>query len=189
VWLILGKHILQVWMGNDYAVSKVLVIVTLCYIPYLTQRGTWHVLMGLGSHGAASFATLTASVLSVVLSFLLIGRYNLGLTGAALGIGLPLAALNLFVLPYFGCKVAKMGLLRFWFDCCVRVVPATLPFAAVLLAARYLFTEHPFLSLLAGFSLGTPVLAFGYWRWVFTDDIRRKLRKIVRDRWPVAWSR
>src|SRR5262249_48710839 len=70
VLLILGTPLLRVWMGNKYADTFVLTVMVLGYLPLFAQQTTYHILMGLASHGRVGVASLTASIIGAVLTLL-----------------------------------------------------------------------------------------------------------------------
>src|SRR5207244_12931964 len=107
--LILGGAIMRVWMGyRNYAGNNVLLILVIGYLPLFAQQPTYHILLGLASHGLAGMASLIGSILGAVMSILFVGVFRWGIDGAALATAIPVLLVNLFVLPYAGCRAARL---------------------------------------------------------------------------------
>src|SRR5436309_4965688 len=135
--LILGRAILRVWMGGQaYADNDVLLILVLGYLPLFAQQATYHILLELASHGLAGTASLVGSTLGAVLSILFVGVFRWGINGAALATAIPVFVVNLCVLPYAGCRAARVPLLRYLRETLPTPLLSVVPFALVLLAAR-----------------------------------------------------
>src|SRR5262249_42866693 len=79
VLLILGRAIVGVWMGDPvYGDNNVLLILVLGYLPLFAQQATYHILLGLASHGLAGAASMIGSVLAAGLSILFVGVLGWG---------------------------------------------------------------------------------------------------------------
>jgi O-antigen/teichoic acid export membrane protein len=164
VLLILGRAIMRVWMGDQiYADNNVLLILVLGYLPLFTQQATYHILLGLGSHGLAGAASLIGSLAGAGLSILFVGVLGWGIEGAALATAIPVFAVNLCVLPYAGCRAAGLPLLRYVRESVVSPLLSVVPFGVVLVAARVWLFDDPKAQLLVGLFVGAPVLAACYW--------------------------
>jgi O-antigen/teichoic acid export membrane protein len=183
--LIMGGPVLRVWMGEDYVVPTVLAILVLGFLPFHVQRATHHVLMGIARHGVASFASLVAAALSVVMCVLLVGVLRWGLIGAALALAIPVGLVNLLVVPHAGCQAAGLPLATYWAKTIWAPVLAVLPFAVVLLASRLLLWDRPVLSLAVGLVVGGPVLLVVYWRMALPGRIKARIqgRLFARRTW------
>ena len=162
--LILGGAILRVWMGDrSYADNNILPILVIGYLPLFAQQPTYHILLGLASHGLAGMASLIGSIVGAVMSILFVGVFNWGLDGAALAAAIPVFLVNLCVLPYAGCRAAQLPLLRYLRETLPTPLLSVVPFAIVLLAARAWLPDDAKAQLLAGLLAGAPCLAVVYW--------------------------
>ena len=184
--VVMGGPILRLWMGGDYADPTVLIILVMGYLPFFAQRGTWHVLLGVGAHGLPALASLVGAVATVALSFLFLGVADSGLPGAALAVALPIGLVNLLVLPYAGCRAVGIAPSRYWLDSLRGPVVTVLPFGAVLLASRLVFADRPLLALLAGLLVGGPVLLITYWRFVLPSGLKARLGRLRPRASPAA---
>jgi O-antigen/teichoic acid export membrane protein len=164
VLLILGRAIMAVWMGDSaYTNNNVLLILVLGYLPLFAQQATYHILLGLASHGLAGVASLIGSSVGAGLSILFVWVLGWGIEGAALATAIPVFAVNFFVLPYAGCRATGVPLLRYLRESVVPPLLSAVPFAVVLLAARIWLPDDPRDQLLVGLVAGTSVMAVVYW--------------------------
>jgi O-antigen/teichoic acid export membrane protein len=162
--LILGGPILRVWMGDrSYADNNVLPILVIGYLPLFAQQPTYHILLGLASHGLAGMASLIGSIVGAVMSILFVGVFSWGIDGAALAAAIPVFLVNLCVLPYAGCRAAQLPLLRYLRETLPIPLLSVVPFAIVLLVARAWLADDAMAQLLAGVLAGVPSVAVVYW--------------------------
>jgi O-antigen/teichoic acid export membrane protein len=152
----------------------VLLILALGYLPLFSQQATYHILLGLASHGLAGTASLVGSAVGAVLSILFVGVLGWGIEGAALATAIPVFVINLCVLPYAGCRVAGLPLRRYLRQSLVSPVLSVIPFGLVLLAARAWLPDDPKAQLLVALIAGAPVLALVYWR-VVPDELKQRI--------------
>jgi O-antigen/teichoic acid export membrane protein len=164
VLLILGRAIMAVWMGDSaYADNNVLLILVLGYLPLFAQQATYHILLGLASHGLAGAASFIGSAVGAGLSILFVCVLGWGIEGAALATAIPVFAVNLCVLPYAGSRATGVPLLRYLRESAVPPLLSAIPVAGVLLAARICLPDSPREQLLVGLVAGTSVMAVVYW--------------------------
>lgn len=174
--LVLGGAILRVWMGDrSYADNHVLPILVLGYLPLFAQQPTYHILLGLASHGLAGTASLIGSVVGAVMSILFVGVFHWGIDGAALATAIPVFLVNLCVLPYAGCRAARLPLLRYLRESLPTPLLSVVPFAAVLLAARVGLPDDAGSQLLVGLLAGAPFLGVVYWFTAVPAHLKKRL--------------
>ena len=161
--LILGRAILTLWMGDSYADDHVLLILVLGYLPLFAQQATYHILLGLASHGLPGASSLIASTVGAGMSLLFVGMLGWGIEGAALATAIPVFVVNLCVLPYAGCKAAGLPLLSYLHESVLIPLFSVIPFGVALIAVRVWLYDDPKAQLLVGVGAGAPMLAVVYW--------------------------
>jgi O-antigen/teichoic acid export membrane protein len=136
VLLILGKPIIQSWVGVSYVSSYPLLVVLI--VPrtlYLAQSTSTRILLGMGRHRLLASVLLLEGVTNLLLSVFLAHRF--GIVGVAWGTAIPLACTSLVFLPRHLCRVLDLPLWTF-LDRAYR-----LPLAIALLLASVLwFLSH-----------------------------------------------
>jgi O-antigen/teichoic acid export membrane protein len=138
VLLILGKPIIQSWVGATYVSTYPIVVVLI--VPrtlYLAQSTSTRILLGMGRHRLLASVLLLEGVTNLLLSVFL--AHRLGIVGVAWGTAIPLACTSLFFLPRHLCRVLDLSLWTF-LDRAYR-----LPLGiALLLASALWFLSHAF---------------------------------------------
>ena len=140
VLVLLAKPILTAWLGPSYATNDVLVLIlTVAGVIGTSQWSAQSIIEGMARHRILATALLSAGVVNIVLSIVLV--QVLGLVGVALGTLIPTAVVSLgFILPY-AMRVMQVGLgegvRAIWFPALFPAIPAT----AIMVVLRYLL--HP----------------------------------------------
>jgi O-antigen/teichoic acid export membrane protein len=174
--LILGPAILRVWMGAPgYGDDNVLLILAIGYLPLLAQQPTYHILLGLASHGLAGVASLIGAVAGGVMSIVFVAVLGWGIEGAALATAVPVFLVNAFILPYAGCRAARLPVPRYIRASALGPVAAVIPFALALVGARAWLPDDPGAQLVVGGLAGAPVLAAVYWVTAIPTGLKQRL--------------
>jgi O-antigen/teichoic acid export membrane protein len=166
VFLILGKSIIEVWVGKKYVAQgyPVLLILIIPYTAMLIQAASGRVLYGMSKHGKLAIATLLEGVANLILSILLVRRY--GIAGDALGTALPLVGTYLLFMPYHLCSVLGVRIWTFLRQAYLLPLMLVTPLVIVLLLMQRWFVPHTYrqlaLHLLAGGLVYGACMAWGY---------------------------
>jgi len=161
ILIILGKSVIEAWMGARYvAVSyPVLLVLVIPSTLMWAQTASGQVLLGMAKHKTLAIVTLLEGSANLFLSILLVRRF--GILGDAVGTAIPLACTTLFFLPRHLCRVLKLGIgiyLRQAF-----LLPLTLcgPLVAVLLLMRHWFVAQNYFQLAIQLLVGSVVYGAG----------------------------
>ena len=154
VFIILGKSIIELWVGKKYVALGYPVLMTLI-IPYtvmLMQSASGRVLFGMSRHGKFAIATLIEGAANVLLSILLVRPY--GVIGDALGTAIPLAVNYTLFMPFHLCSRLGIRVSTYLRQAFLLPLIVCMPMAVVLLLMRRWFVAHTYrqlaLQLLAG---------------------------------------
>lgn len=154
MFLILGKSIIQVWVGKKYVAQGYPILVTLI-VPYtlmLSQAASSRILFGIGKHGKLAMVTMIEGASNLLLSILLVRPY--GIMGDAVGTAIPLAGTFVFFMPHHLCSKLKMRLGTYLRQAYMLPLLLTVPLVIVLLLLRRWFVAQSYpqlaLQLLAG---------------------------------------
>jgi len=178
--LIMGGPLLLLWMGEDYADPTVLTILVVGYLAFFSQISTWHMLLGIGAHGLVSVANLCGAGVAVGLLFIFVGKLGWGSAGAAVSVAIPVTIVNLFIMPYSGCKKLGVPISKYLVRSTTGPVLAAIPIVMILVACRILFTGKPIMGLLIGVVLCGPILAIIWWRWALPESAKEQARAKLR---------
>jgi O-antigen/teichoic acid export membrane protein len=148
-FVILGKSIIEVWVGKGYVAQGYPVLLTLI-IPYtlmMVQAASSRVLFGMSKHGALAIVTIVEGVANLVLSILLVRPY--GILGDAIGTAIPLTCTFLLFMPYHLCS--RLGIRISTFVVQAYLFPLILcaPMAATFFFMRRWFVAHTYPQLIA----------------------------------------
>ena len=147
ILLILGKSVIEVWMGKKYVATSypVLVIMILCSTLWWSQGASGRILFGMSKHGTWAIVTLVEGVSNLILSIILVQRW--GIIGDALGTAIPLTCSVLFFMPRHLCKKLDVPLWTYVRESYTLPFLLCLPLTAVLLLMQRWFIPHNYKGL------------------------------------------
>jgi O-antigen/teichoic acid export membrane protein len=148
ILLILGKSVIEVWVGKKYVATSypVLVIMILCGTLWFAQGASGRILFGTSKHGTWAIVTLIEGVSNLILSIILVRPY--GIIGDCFGTAIPLACSTLLFMPQHLCKKLDIRLRTYVRESYSLPFLLCLPLAAVLLLMqRWWFVPHNYRQL------------------------------------------
>ena len=145
--IILGKSIIEVWVGKKYvAVSyPVLVVMILPCTLLWAQGASSRLLLGISKHRTWALVTLVEGIANVLLSVLLVRPY--GIIGDALGTAIPMTLSMTLFMPRHVCRELNIRLSLYLREAYLLPLILCLPLAIALLSMRRWFVAHHFLQL------------------------------------------
>ena len=172
VLTVFGESILKVWMGQRYANGIIPAILAVGSLASMSQTPTLMILGGMNAHGRAGIANLIASICSVGLNIVVLKYTNLGLTGVAIAVTLPIMIMNVVYLPLLVCHRVGLDLKHYVLSTMAGPIIHVLPFAICLVVARLIFYASPLKGLLCGCAIGGILLMIFYWQFVLPDRVK-----------------
>jgi O-antigen/teichoic acid export membrane protein len=146
ILLILGKSIIEAWVGPRYLSSySVLAVLIVPRAIYVAQSTSTRILLGMGRHRMLAFVLLLEGGVNVILSTLLVRR--LGIVGVALGTAIPLTCTGLFFLPRHICRQLQIPLGTFLRQAYLLPLALCVPLAGVLAFLQHEFPAHSYSGL------------------------------------------
>jgi O-antigen/teichoic acid export membrane protein len=147
ILLILGKSVIEVWVGKKYVAASypVLVIMILCCTLLWAQGASSRILFGMSKHGTWAIVTISEGVANVILSIILVRPY--GIIGDALGTAIPMTCSMLFFMPHHVCKKLDVRLRTFVRESYALPFLLCVPLVAVLLLMQRWFVPHNYRQL------------------------------------------
>ena len=139
ILIILGKHIIRVWMGARYVPLSypVLVVLIVPYTLMLAQAASGRVLYGLSKHQTLASITVIEGIANLILSIALVRPF--GIVGSALGTAIPLSFTCIAFLPRQLKKRIGVPVGVFVRQAYTLPLLLTLPLIGVLLLANRFF--------------------------------------------------
>jgi O-antigen/teichoic acid export membrane protein len=159
ILLILGKSVIEVWVGKKYVAASypVLVIMILCSTLWWAQGASGRILFGMSKHGTWAIVTMIEGVSNLILSIILVRPY--GIIGESLGTAIPLACSTLLFMPQHLCKKLDVRLRTFVRESYSLPFLLCVPLAAVLLLMQRWFIPHNYRQL--GLQLFIAAIVYG----------------------------
>ncbi len=156
--LVLGKGIIDVWVGPRYEASYVIMAILvipsmLCYV----QGGSRQMLYGIGEHKALAVVSLCEGVVNIILSVVLIHIW--GIVGDAIGTAIPLAITSTLFLPQYVCRSLGMSLIEFVTEAYLLPLRLTAPLVAALMLMQHIGRARTYPQL--GLQLAVGALVYG----------------------------
>jgi len=138
-YIVLGQEFIRLWIGPEYAPSssRVLTILTIAYIGYLSQFIVGAIFYGLGKVKVFAIGSIAAALANLALSLLLVKPY--GIYGVAWGTTIPLALYTYGVQPIYICHLLKVKYLDYFRMSYLTPILAMIPFTLIIIAIeRYI---------------------------------------------------
>ena len=187
--IILGKSVIEVWVGAKYVpiAYAVLVLLIVSDSSQMAQSASPKILYGMARHRTIAFVWLAEAAVNLTLSILLLRRY--GVIGVAIGTCIPQLCTNLFFLPEHLCRLLGMRLRIFVSQTYLAPALLSIPLIGTLLLMRHFFVAHTYLELAAQLVAGGVVYGAGLlWFLLTKEQLGLELRKFVRFRPPTMES-
>jgi O-antigen/teichoic acid export membrane protein len=161
VVLILGKSLIEVWVGRKYVPLSypTLVVLAIPMTLLMMQSASSRILMGMGRHRTLGTVTLIEGIGNLILSIALVRP--LGIVGDALGTAIPLACTMLYFTPRHMCKQLGVPVRTFLREAYTLPLLLVLPFVAVLLLMQSWFHAHRLWQLVVQVAAGGVVYGLG----------------------------
>jgi O-antigen/teichoic acid export membrane protein len=166
VLTILGKSVIESWVGAKYVAASYPILLVLLYPTalMLAQSASGRTLWGLAKHKVLAWVTLVEGVANLVLSVILVRHY--GILGDAIGTAIPLACTQIFFLPGHLCHLLGVKLTTYLYRAFVLPLALCVPVIAVLLLMQRWFVPHRLRELLLQLGIAGGVYAIGL-GWAF----------------------
>ncbi|MBZ5666521.1 MAG: flippase, partial [Acidobacteriia bacterium] len=161
ILIILGKHIIRVWMGARYVPHSypVLVVMIIPFTLLLSQAASTRVLFGLGKHQTVAAITLIEGIANLILSIALVRP--LGIVGDALGTAIPLSFTCIVFLPRHLKKRIGVPVGTFLRQAYTLPILLNLPLVAALLLANRFFYPRNLIQLALEILAVSPIYGVG----------------------------
>jgi O-antigen/teichoic acid export membrane protein len=163
---ILGKSIIETWVGPKYIATGYPVLLVLLYPTtlMLAQSASGRTLWGMAKHRTWAWVVLAEGIANLVLSVVLVRRY--GIIGDAIGTAIPLACSMILFLPRHLCRLLGIKVTTYLSRAFMLPTGLCIPLITALLLMRRWFIPHHFGGLLVQLAIAGSVYAIGL-AWAF----------------------
>lgn len=159
--IILGKSVIEVWMGHKYIALSypVLLLLLIPSTLFFSQAASGRILFGTGRHHTWAKVALAEGISNLILSVLLVRPY--GIAGDALGTAIPLTCSSLFFLPAHLCHQLGIRVRTFLREAYVLPLLLCVPLAVVLVGMQRVFIAHNYRQLAVQLAVGGMIYGLG----------------------------
>ena len=163
---ILGKSIIEAWVGPRYVALSYPVLLILLYPTtlMLAQAASGRLLWGMAKHRTWAYVVLTEGVANLILSVILVRRY--GIVGDAIGTAIPLTCSMVFFMPRHLCRLLGIRITTYLYRAFALPIGLCVPLVAVLLLMQRWFVPHRLRELIIQVGIAGMVYALGL-GWAF----------------------
>jgi O-antigen/teichoic acid export membrane protein len=164
--IILGKSIIEVWVGARYIPQSypVLVVLIVPFTLMLAQSASSRMLLGTSQHRVFGIVTLVEGAANVILSVLFIRPY--GIFGDALGTAIPLTCTVVLFLPRHACRKFDLSIPTFLREAYALPLLISCPLVLALLLERRWFVPHRALPLALQLLIAWGIYGFCFF-WIY----------------------
>ncbi len=159
LFIILGKSIIEVWVGKKYVSQGYPVLLTLI-IPYtlmMIQGASSRILFGMSKHGKLAIVTMAEGIANLGLSILWVRSY--GILGDAFGTALPMLGTYILFMPRHLCSKLNIRVWTYLKQAYLLPVLLCMPCVAALLLMQRWFVPHSYRQLAVHMLVGGGVYA------------------------------
>jgi O-antigen/teichoic acid export membrane protein len=159
ILVLLGKHVIRIWMGARYVPHSypVLVVLIIPFALVLMQSASGRVLFGIGKHQSLAKVTLIEGIANLILSIALVP--SLGVVGDALGTAIPLCCTFLLFMPRHLKKQLGVPVISFVRQAYLLPCLLNLPLVGMVWLANRFFTPRNLIQLVM--EIATAFLIYG----------------------------
>ena len=166
VLTILGKSIIEAWVGPKYVATSYPILLVLLYPTtlMLAQSASGRTLWGMAKHRTWAMVVLVEGIANLILSIGLVRHY--GIMGDAIGTAIPLTCSMIFFLPPHLSRLLGIKLRTYVYRAFMLPVALCVPLVAVLLLMQRWFIPHKLGPLLVQLVIAGIVYGLGL-AWAF----------------------
>ncbi len=181
VLTLLGRSVIEAWMGAKYVAQSYPVLLVLLYPTalMLAQSASGRTLWGMAKHRTWAFVVLAEGISNLILSIILVRHY--GILGDAIGTAIPLACSMIFFLPRHLCNLLGIKLRTYLSQAFLLPLLLSVPLVACLLLMRRWYIPHHLPDLLVQLVIGGVVYGIGL-AWAFWTHRAWDVGQLVANR-------
>jgi len=170
-----GDTLLFYWMGPDYALWPLMMILAAGQLLPFSQDSSIRILMGLNQHGRVSILAFAAVLICFVILIAIVGIDNWELTTAALFFVLPLTLVYGFFVPIYTCAKLSLNYATYLYNTLCKTVLYALPYFALLALSKTAFCYAYFAVAAATFMLAILVTLIIYFKVLLSPEHQSKV--------------
>ncbi|WP_022940392.1 MATE family efflux transporter [Psychromonas hadalis] len=172
---IYGDVVLQYWMGSEYALSTLVMILALGQLLPMGQDTSIRILMGMNQHGRISLVAFIVIFAVFALGLMFTGIDSWQLTTAALLFVIPMNIVYGFIVPIYTCRELKIAWLSYVRQSFLKPVLYILPYLGLLAWSRQAFNSNDVLIAWSAFIAAGIVTIIIYFIYLVPEKMQQKI--------------
>ncbi len=177
--LVMGPQLIGLWMGPDYVVHELIMILAVGGTLSAANRPAYRILFGLDHHGTASAASLAIYGSVLVCGLVAMLLFDGGLTMAAIIFVVGDVVFGLIVVPHQLAKSLGMTWWEYVWTVSHRVLIIGLFSYIVLWFVAFSLEETLLIELLSGMAIHGALVGVLYWRLVLSQGLKTSIRALI----------
>ena len=178
---VFGDVILELWMGSDYASRTLMIILATGAIVPLGTSGSHSILAGFNAHGKMVGYTLAITITLMFVGSFIVNAIEWNVINVAVLCAIAWSFSKLITLPYYVKKNFDIGYLSYAKQVLLKPALLNVPYVSLLLIARLLYTYNQYVLMLLAVLGSALVTLLIYWKYLFTEGIRKQLANGFND--------
>jgi len=169
LFIILGKSIIEVWLGKKYVADgyPILMILIVPHTLMLMQQASPRILFGMSKHGKLAWVAMIEGVSNLILSILLVRPF--GIRGDAVGTAIPMLGTFLLFMPWHLCSRLGVRITTYVREAYLLPLMLCVPLASVLLLMQRWFVPHTYRQIIPQLLIAGSVYGLGL-GWAYWSD-------------------
>lgn len=176
---IYGDVILQFWMGSDYAIWPLVMILSIGQILPIGQDTSIRILMGMNQHGRISFFAFIAVFIFFAIGLIVSGVENWELTTAALLFVVPMNIVYGFIVPIYTCRELNLSWLFYIRSCVIKPMVYIIPLLCFLYWSRQAYDVRDIVTASITFFSAALITIVIYFIYLVPDKMKKKCYAVL----------
>ncbi|ABM02297.1 transporter of NadC family protein [Psychromonas ingrahamii 37] len=172
---IYGDVVLYYWMGSEYALSSLVMILALGQVLPMGQDTSIRILMGMNQHGRISLFAFISVFAFFAVGLLFSGVNDWELTTAALLFVVPMNIVYGLIVPIYTCRELELSWFSYVQSSFIRPVIYVIPFLALLYWSRQAFEAKDIITASVTFFFAGIVTIIIYFVYLVPNKMQQKL--------------
>jgi O-antigen/teichoic acid export membrane protein len=172
---IYGDILLNFWMGPDYALWSLMMVLAAGQSLTLAQDTSIRILMGLDLHGKISLLAFAVVFAIFVFLLMVIGVADWQLTTAAMLLVVPLTLVYGFMVPIYTCRKLDLAYSAYLKHCLVMPFIYLIPYFIILSFSRISFNNASIKIALLSFFVAIIITLIIYFMYLVPKTMKQKL--------------
>ncbi|PKF61432.1 transporter [Psychromonas sp. psych-6C06] len=172
---IYGDVILHYWMGSEYALSSLVMILALGQLLPMGQDTSIRILMGMNQHGRISLFAFIAVFVLFAIGLLFAGVEHWELTTAALLFVVPMNIVYGLIVPIYTCKELKLSWFSYIISSLLKPLAYITPFLGLIYWSRQAFDAEQMLAAFVSFVLAGILTFIIYFIYLVPEKLQQKI--------------